>query len=331
MHQAPVILLAFASWLAEVPAATPPARPASGQQTTICGTTPRDDDRCPVLRGSTGADNDGCPDVWLTYEPGHDAADDDGIIAEVAAEMIRLARLSQVAIVARAGVGEPDAVLERRAGRIADELVRLGVARTRLTTRLETTPAGSRGTVRFEALACAGGEPVAPPATTRAPEPNPAPEWMVLPSLRVSIGATLALAENTQLAAAADATVGFRALAPPRALRFGLAAEAGYSYGAYGGGPRHLLALGAGPCLAWGETGVGWMPRFLLGKSAGTDAAGVRNGLMLYLFGGLVTGEAAFDYLNAGGHGVHDIRLTASLDLGLIALAFSHWDQHPPR
>ena len=68
--------------------ATPVGPPAPHVPGTVCGATPRDDDRCPVLDDPAG-DRDGCPDATIAFDPGQtQGRDAQALLVDLAAEIV---------------------------------------------------------------------------------------------------------------------------------------------------------------------------------------------------------------------------------------------------
>jgi hypothetical protein len=126
---------------------------------TICGASPRGDDRCGVVRDPFDTrDVDGCPDVAIEYAGGEEAPvrDPAPTLGDLAAEMKRMDALADVSVIAVAAPGEERALIDRRIAGITRELARLGVEPRRLSRAYQTAEHGD-GYVFFEPYACRDG------------------------------------------------------------------------------------------------------------------------------------------------------------------------------
>jgi hypothetical protein len=162
-----------------------------------------------------------------------------------------------------------------------------------------------------------------------APSPTPpaAPRHLnqFLVSVRFSLGASVALAQQSGSSFAYGLTLGGRVLVPSRSDRawifgsdLGVDRTASFPEGA-----THLL-LGLTAAHAWGTWGVAWAPRAVLAVTdSGEVAGGVRNGLRVLLIAGVIDVELAHQYL-AGPYVVnHQAFVTLGLDPGLVISALT--------
>jgi hypothetical protein len=138
--------------------ATPVGPPAPQVPGTVCGATPRDDDRCPVLDDPVG-DRDGCPDATIAFDPGQaQGRDAQALLVELAAEIRRLPRLTKIQLREAAPASEGKGLMEARVRGVLDALEKLGVARRLFTTDFVVCPrCEAGGYLWFEPLECIDG------------------------------------------------------------------------------------------------------------------------------------------------------------------------------
>lgn len=188
----------------------------------------------------------------------------------------------------------------------------------------------------FVALAlCLAASGVSPRAEAQdAPPPRSMEAW---PSLRgtLGVGVRATGAPDDNLALLGGLTAGAKLLFPVgRSHHVLLVPDLGFSASAgYGNDDRTLWSVGLSTGFLWGDLGVAWAPRALLGTHDDRAVWGLRNGLRLYLVASLVDVEVAHQFTADGQSDRHELIVSASLDVGLLAgVIHSSLTHHrPPR
>jgi hypothetical protein len=95
-----------------------------------------------------------------------------------------------------------------------------------------------------------------------------------------------------------------------------LSFEAGYSFSSEPTVGGHFATIGATPAYHFNYlVGAGWAPKLVLGGTWQGFAVGMRNMLVIPVFGDMFQLEAGHQWLRVAGHDQHEIRVLAGVDL----------------
>ena len=163
-----------------------------------------------------------------------------------------------------------------------------------------------------------------PPSTlTRRAAPARRSQFLV--SARFSLGASVALAQQSGSSFAYGLSVGGRVFVPTRSDRaWMIGSDLGVDRTAsFAEGATHLL-LGLTAGHTWGTWGVAFAPRAVLAVTdSGEVSGGVRSGLRLLLLAGVIDVELAHQYLAGPSVVSHQAFIVLGLDPGLVISALT--------
>lgn len=157
----------------------------------------------------------------------------------------------------------------------------------------------------------------------------------VLPSLRgvLGLGVGVGVAPGEDVALVGGTTAGVKLMFPVGATRhFVLHPDLGFSSTqGYGRVDQTLWTVGLSPGFLWDSAGVAWAPRVLLGTRDDRPVWGVRNGLRLYLLASFIDVEVAHQLTVDDQGSRHELVVSTSLDVGLLAGVLYSLATHHPR
>jgi hypothetical protein len=144
----------------------------------------------------------------------------------------------------------------------------------------------------------------------------------VAPTLRLAPGGSFRVAGgDTGAAFTSDFLAGVRFGLTPGHEQWGLIPELGATLRTVGSEHEWTMGLGVGHGL--GIEGATWavLPRLVVDTSSTRPAYGVRTGLFWNFAENGFAVEVGHEYVARAAGATHDVRLTASVDLGLLAMA----------